>query len=39
MNTPDDETEYLEGCPDCGQDTIIDQPHGTVLCTACGWRD
>lgn len=32
--------EPEEGCPDCGNDTVIDDPSlpGAVVCASCGWR-
>lgn len=32
-----DDVEHLEGCPDCGQDTVVEDEDGTH-CTSCGWR-
>lgn len=33
--TPD---EPIEGCPDCGADTLVADPDTEVVCTSCGWR-
>lgn len=31
--------EPVEGCPDCGLDTVTDdEDTGGTLCVACGWR-
>lgn len=34
------EREPLEGCPDCGQDTVTEHEDGEIYCSnlACGWR-
>ena len=30
--------EPVEGCPDCGQDTVVEDEDG-VYCSSCGWRE
>lgn len=35
----DDETQFEEGCPDCGYDTVTLAESDEAYCTRCGWRN
>ena len=40
MTVIDEDEVFMEGCPDCGQDTVVEADDGeSVYCTACGWRE
>jgi hypothetical protein len=34
----EDDDEFMEGCPDCGRDTVT-KIEGATVCGYCGWRD